>query len=583
MTRPRSRRLSIKNAVSTTKISVQHRERALIDDLKSSIPSESEYGVANSPKNSKRKSACSNYSHDNRNCEGNDYLDNIIATKRARLLEERGHTGNEYRERRSPYTKGAPHSDRSAENLEPTPPKAVWALYVTQLPRSFFSSAIARLEDDKDRAGLYAKYSPLRLAEDLNPDLNAYYESRESTALLRNQHVASYNHFKVALGQLSRYACAMKRAKPLEFSTEGALCALSTDEKLIKAFILQMQCRSAACTVAHKANALRKWADFSVSYFAKRSDSVQEHLCKENLMFLRSTASAEKQEGRRETRARQEHEQRLEERQIILEEDFEAAKEKAFTELTRISTFFLKEFVEHRASTLDARQNLCKRVLTVKNYPLLQKWCLNFCALIVLCAGGQRAQVYAQLLMECLAVDEQSNLVDSSSSVKRLCSEKGHFFLRTYREKTTRSRRMPFVRLPGRIFELYEFHCQYVRIAITGGASQAGEGEKFLLVHSKHGAPLSSVQVTNTVKSFFEKFNSELRFVTPLVLRRSFATLMFRRYARREIGCGKLRHEFLEDLADVMNTSAEQLQQVYLTTESNCSIMRRYTEFYSED
>lgn len=529
-----------------------------------------------------RRSGCS--SADKSDEANSDYLDGFIQNKRSRLWSTRCHTGQHF----IGAENGPVQSATSADDLRPVAKAEIWALHLSQLPRDFFKSAEARLDDQgENRSSLSLRkgYTALRLFEDLNPDLNTYRETSEISSLLRNQHIASYTMFKVTLGQLARYACSVNRADPTKFSRDGYLFQLSTDEKLNKAFIVALQTKCAASTVAGKAASLRKWASCAAIYYGKRGDNSKENCCKETEHFMRVTASSEKREARRDTRIGQDPEKRLSERKIIVEEDYEDAKRVASDALEGICASLRGIFVKTGAVTESSRHRACFKLLATENYALLQKWCLNFCALISLCGGGQRAQTYAQMQLEALALDDDGNFIEWGLNRNRECFENQHIFFNTISEKTRRSMRMPYVRLPSSILTYYEFHRNYIRPVVlkrAGAAEQPGH-VKLLLLHSGTAKPLTALQVSKSIKCFFQNCDEELDFVTPLVLRRSFATMMYRKYIRGAVYKSKSRQEFLDDLAQAMNTSREQLEQVYLSLESAEALMGRLSELHDAD
>lgn len=141
---------------------------------------------------------------------------------------------------------------------------------------------------------------------------------------------------------------------------------------------------------------------------------------------------------------------------------------------------------------------------------------------------------------------------------------------------------MPFIRLPYSVFELYAVHRDYAHPSVLKQVRGAPPNfTSYLLIHTRTGAPLSTTQVTKTLKSFFSTQDGSLDYVTPLVIRRSYATIMYRRYLRGDVYAGKARQEFLRDLADSMNTSVDQLEQSYFSNESAQGMLGRLSKLHS--
>jgi hypothetical protein len=77
---------------------------------------------------------------------------------------------------------------------------------------------------------------------------------------------------------------------------------------------------------------------------------------------------------------------------------------------------------------------------------------------------------------------------------------------------------------------------------------------------------LSSDDIRDTLRSFLTALHPELSAITPMVLRSSFASSVFARYKRGEVGQGQSSEVFLSDLAKLMNTSTEMLSATYMAS-----------------
>ena len=87
-----------------------------------------------------------------------------------------------------------------------------------------------------------------------------------------------------------------------------------------------------------------------------------------------------------------------------------------------------------------------------------------------------------------------------------------------------------------------------------------------MILHTERGEPLESRQVTASFRAFLRARDPETGKVTSMTLRASFATAMLQKHRRVET-LGLLSEDaFLEYLSKVMNTSVEQLKEIYLST-----------------
>ena len=141
----------------------------------------------------------------------------------------------------------------------------------------------------------------------------------------------------------------------------------------------------------------------------------------------------------------------------------------------------------------------------------------------------------------------------------------GFFELRTVIEKTSRAFDMPNVVFSSTLLPFVDFHVQTLRpILIKKNRRKEGSlQEKTLLVDTRSGEPLISQQVARTFRGFLSRIDRELKKITPMALRGSYATMMLQAYRSRTVFKGKSKAKFLEFLAKSMNTSVEQLAVSY--------------------
>lgn len=80
---------------------------------------------------------------------------------------------------------------------------------------------------------------------------------------------------------------------------------------------------------------------------------------------------------------------------------------------------------------------------------------------------------------------------------------------------------------------------------------------------------LSSVNVTTYLKNVLGQEDPRLRRVTVMTIRSCYCTLMLKQYHEGELFKNVPLQEFVRLLAGVMNTSAEQIMNTYLTKQND--------------
>lgn len=447
-----------------------------------------------------------------------------------------------------------------------------WALRVSNLPADFFTSREAKLliSSSNNRSKKPLVYKGMILDDIVLSDLRSYFESQVEPFVFRSQCLSSYKLLKTCLGQLLRYACAVGRSDSLALHKPGEMFKVSSDEKVLRAFILGIQTRCTATTVCSKASALLKWVKFSGIWYSKGDNRSERGKCDASAEYLRSTAAAEKREARRSSRSLKSPFERLSANHVLLAEDFSRAQAKAENSLRSIFATAQSAFSQRRVNDVGGQKEVMYEILADKHGGLMRKWCINFLNLIVLHGGGQRAQVYAEMQRDAFAIGRNGNLVDRVPELRRIAQETGYFYLQTSFEKRQRSQKMPYIRLPVSILDLYLTHCFLCRPAVLkrAGKSDLEGSPALLLLNSEKGCPLTAKQVSSSVKSFFTYMDAELGPITPLVIRKSFASIMYKRYLNGEIHQDKSRSQFLEFLAERLNTSLEQLEESYCAEET---------------
>lgn len=90
-----------------------------------------------------------------------------------------------------------------------------------------------------------------------------------------------------------------------------------------------------------------------------------------------------------------------------------------------------------------------------------------------------------------------------------------------------------------------------------------------LLLNSRTGQSLSVEQVLSSFRCFLREYDENLKHITTMSIRPSYATMMYRAYSDGKVFSGKSKIEFLEAMAVLMNTSVEQLESTYIALDSS--------------
>ena len=89
---------------------------------------------------------------------------------------------------------------------------------------------------------------------------------------------------------------------------------------------------------------------------------------------------------------------------------------------------------------------------------------------------------------------------------------------------------------------------------------------KCLLLHTETSDPLSSRQVTVSMRTFLKIFDPELEKLSSMNLRATYASMMLSKHRAGETLGRMAEEKFLEYLDKMMNNSTEQLKSTYIVT-----------------
>lgn len=412
----------------------------------------------------------------------------------------------------------------------------------------FFVSAQATLRLSGAIGRGKVGYASLKINELNNLDMKRIFTLRYEAKKNAGQPVGTYEQLKTAVGQFARLCCVKGAVQAEDLWKEGELFALITDMEAVRGFMQYFQLRGMHSTTSCKALHLKTLCDSAETFFSAaqtREQAVLRRKAAETGQYLSSVMNAEKTEGRRQSRIRRTLEDRIARAVILFPKDFARLNHVAFGKLVGVMKEYQKKALEVEPSELP-------RFLTERS--LLNLFCINFQAVLMLNGGGQRPQVYAELL------------VPESSELRAILDCRDNFFeLKTVHEKTGRSPNMPHVLFPGKLVPYLKFYLEAIRPVIVSSTyvTETQAGFRRLLLDTRRGCGLTSPQVRRTLKKFITYIDPDLRTITPMSLRGSYATWMLQRYRAGKIFSHLEEPAFLSVLARQMNTSVEQLQNTY--------------------
>jgi hypothetical protein len=393
-------------------------------------------------------------------------------------------------------------------------------------------------------------YSGLIISHENNEDLLFIYRHKYEAKAIRGQAVTSYDQLRSCAGQYMRFAivCGLTTLPRACDSGELFRAVLSMDA--VQTFLTYFQLRCSASTVLIKAIHLRTLSQYAERFYSTVSvdDSCR---AKASLVsdYLTGACSAEKYESRRGTARMRSEELRIAAGRLIAGDDFRRFGEEAEKSLASIMN----------GGVGNVRRNSRVRA----------RWCISLVGLLVFYGGGQRPQAYAQL-------QEPDDL---EGSLRRWAQDR-RVTLATQLEKRPRQTGYSKISFPGRTLKIFEFHLRVVKPAIREAVTvvqteterraawQRERGEDVdnpILLDTRTGEGYVPGQIRSTLQCYVRNFDPELgETITPSSVRSSYATWKFQAYKRGQIFTGMSESDFLDTLAKIMNTSAEQLQATYI-------------------
>ncbi len=372
---------------------------------------------------------------------------------------------------------------------------------------------------------------------------------------------AGYSHFLTAVGQFARMRCAMeadeceRELMLLEMCNEGNLFKLVASLDHVELFLDYFEARSSSsATCLGKSAQLLKLSTAARRFYERKGDSRTVANIERVIDKLHSCHSAYKQATRRQSRQKKSLEKRKAEGVMMLPKDFLSCRTTAVNKLTGLMSTIRRLKVQQSQQESDLR--------LMRDEALMSVWCINMLAVMMICCGGQRPQVFCQIQRP---TGRDFNRFQSQSS------DKCYIELHTVLEKTSRALDMPFVPFPSSLLGILRFHVEEILPVLDRKRENLARvhnreesfSAKCLLLHSKRGLRLSTKQVTDTLRLFLFNVNPKLAKMSTMNLRSSYATMMLHAHREGRIFKDEAEGTFLEFLGKAMNTSVEQLRDTY--------------------
>ncbi len=428
----------------------------------------------------------------------------------------------------------------------------------------FFDCIEARLEIGGRLKPGEVAYRGVYVTRHNNEDMRNIWEMEWRCRAALGEPLVTYHKFRTVVGQYARFAITSKLCSANGFFRRGSLFKIMCCLKTVQSFIGYFQNRAAPGTVIQKAWHLSSLARCAILFFDTRKQPEEKGKVEDVREYLGSVTKANKSEARRVSSKKKSEEYRIESGLYLAEEDIHMFAKQSLLELNDI--------IEGTRGTHIEGGEDGVRSLLKKRKKLVTKWAINFLALLSLHGGGQRPQVYALL-----QVPTKSEM----QSMRAQAIESDVFSISVTFEKRIRSMDMPNVLFPRVVYRALAFHVDFV-LPVVYDLYNIGENDqrrKSLLVNTANGNALKSTQVTKGVQHVLKSFDPELGNINSMTLRASIASMMVQRHRRGEMMTHFSEERFLEYLAKVMNTSAEQLRETYVScegqTHKECAAMVR--------
>jgi hypothetical protein len=515
----------------------------------------------------------------------------LLGSRSNPLLRKRVST---FSRKRFPYESSSEAEVSEAEGSDKEAaetPESRLTGYLRTLPADFFKTAEAKMlnsiagssaatdlgsggVEDGSFKGLARRrgvpYAGLALSHEPEncPDLTYCFQQAYEIGLRRSGRKESYYQFKSVVGQLARFAVAVNIANADSFWRMGALFKLMTSSDLIRAFIGGFQKNAQASTVYSKATLLGGLCRMAKLHFGKTgSPGTAAILCRidETANLLGGFRRVEKATSRRQTAVRRDQDRRV---SFIHATDWYALQKRIADDMTNVWSG-VADLVAKFGSKIEKYLD--------EMHSLVRKYSLLLLIYILLNGGGQRPQVYTSLQHPTEAVLHSWEAAEEARLTGKGRPGEDFEAVKLYpgQEKTPRGTFYPGIVFPLESRAFFICYSRFVRPAIMRRQDKDLVDEDLLnpdrtfLVHTETGMALSGDSLKNTLRTYAGGLNGlrgDLSLVTVMTVRASFASVMFRAFRQGKFA-PKTTEEFLDDLAEVMNTSLEMLRTTYIATD----------------
>lgn len=518
-------------------------------------------------------------------------------------------------------------SNTDSEVCGPQQIRQSWNEYVDFLHNcdpEFFCSTEARLGESGKVCKERAAYSGLHVSRENNHDIGEVYDMFYKSKDDVGGSSRAYGQFCCVVGQYLRFAVVCGVADVETVCEAGMTFEAVTHSNVAVTFLTYFDVRATVSTVLTKALHLKKALFYAKMHFRRANDldkvSKAEY-CDEHVS---SIFNARKRLSRLQSSRLRAVENRIAQGSILYPQDFIACMSRARSSLEGIEDWYnsaIHSCIKKGQTGTGARKAIGLELEHKKE--LIQKWCINFTALVILAAGGQRPQVFSQLL--CPDLNNLDRFV-------RVSKKLGYCEIATVSEKTVRSVNVPFVVFPKSMLPYLVFHVRVIRPILASCSkkigrkksdtwrkkdSKTGNGQGrnndaledensgfvdydsdenigdendgvrhekcltsrqfdvacnrlsgfsgYLLLNTRNGQCLSTGQIGTVFRQFLKRYDPELCGVSTRSIRPSYATMMFRGWLSGKIHPEKNEVQFLQHMAMMMNTSVEQLKSTYIS------------------
>lgn len=230
---------------------------------------------------------------------------------------------------------------------------------------------------------------------DVDEDYMMFYESKNDVGASSG----AFDQFCCVIGQYLRFAVVCGVADVNKLSDTGMTFAAITHLTAVVAFLTYFDVRGTVSTVLTKALHLKKAFFYAKMYFRRscQSDFLSEaERCDEQVSAI---FNSRKRLSLIQASRRRAIEDRVALGNMLFPNDFLACISQSRSCMDGIMEWHdhtLWSHIKKGKSEKAARSLLLSHIET--NKELVQKWCINFTAYIILVVGGQRPQVFAQLM-----------------------------------------------------------------------------------------------------------------------------------------------------------------------------------------